>query len=309
MLDLTSWIVSAAVPAAIAALTGLLAIWLRSRSANQDATDSTKRAVALGPLVLSLGWAAAVTAGLLGQRISQGQEGSHWWPDDFEFWQRGYWAIWGVAIVMGATAGLRLRDLPIRWAFAGLLAIATAAVSLPGGESWQDVLPLHQFWMAYLACTGLLGLWALDRLATTRADRWFPLVVLATLAGPMMVAAATYMGLVQWTIAAIASTLPIVLFALLGWLDSRTAVGIAYPAVAFATVMTAAGRFSSYGDHPWWSYLGMSLVPVAVTLVDFPLRNRHGAIRAAVAAVTALLAIGASALLQYRPGDSGVGEW
>jgi hypothetical protein len=310
MLDLASWIVSAAVPLAIAALAGWLAIGLGVRPAadSGNLSKANSRSGFAAPLVLSLGWAAAVTAGLIGQRISQGADGSHWWPEDYDFWQRGYWAIWAAAVLMGATAGVRWRDLPFRWVVAGLLAIGTAAVSVPGGESWIDMLPLHQGWMSLLASTCLLNIWSLDRLSATAADRWFPLVVLATLAGPMTVAAATYMGLVQWTIAAVVATLPIVLFAMLGWIDSRTAVGIAYPAVAFATIMTAAGRFSSYDDLPWWSYLGMLLVPTAIALVDFPLRKRHGAIRAAFAAVTALLLIGLSAWLQYRPGDSGA-EW
>lgn len=308
MLDLASWIVSAAVPLAIAALAGCLEIWLRVRPAEDDSEKMTSRP-GFAPLVLSLGWAAAVTAGLVGQRISQGADGSHWWPDDYDFWQRGYWAIWAAAVAMGVTAGVRWRDLPFRWAVAGLLAIGTAAMSVPGGENWVDMLPLHQGWIALLASACLLNIWSLDRLSATAADRWFPLVVLATLAGPMLVAAATYGALVQWTIAAIAATAPIVIFALLGWIDSRTAVGIAYPAVAFATVMTAAGRFYSYDGHSWWSYLGMLLIPTAVMLVDFPLRRRHGAIRAAVAAATALLLIGLSAWLHYRPADPGAGEW
>ncbi|HEV7280940.1 MAG TPA: hypothetical protein VGN57_12115 [Pirellulaceae bacterium] len=311
MLDLASWIVSAAVPFGVAALAGCLAIWLRARaragSVEGELAGTPTLSDFLAPFVLGLGWTVAVIAGLAGQRWQQGEPALSWWPE--EFWQRGFWAIVAVAVVMGATAGSRLRDLPIRWTLAGVLAIATAAISLAGGEGWDDMLPLHQGWGALLATTCLLGLLALDRLSLTAADRWFPLVVLATLAGPMLVAAATYGALVQWTVAAVAATLPIVLLALLGRIDSRTAAGMAYPAVAFATILMAAGRFRSYDDHPWWTYLGMLLVPVAIVLVDLPLRNRHNGIRAAVAAVTALIALGASALLQYRASDPGAGEW
>lgn len=307
MLDLTDLLVSAAVPFAIAALAACLATSLRKRPAEGELATAKTWFDALAPLTIGLGWTAAVFAALAGQRWQADEPALAWWPE--EFWQHGIWAVLAVAIVMGATAGSRLRDLPLRWIVAGLLAIATAAIGLPGGEGWEDTLPLHQGWAALLASTCLLGLFSLDRLSATGAHRWYPLVVLATLAGPMLVGAATYGALAQWTLAAIAATLPIVLLALAGWIDSRTAAGMAYPAIAFATTMTAAGRFYSYDGHPWWSYLPLLLIPVAIALVDLPIRARHNGIRAAVAAVTALLLIGLSAWLQYRPAEPGAGEW
>jgi hypothetical protein len=308
-MDSIDWIVSAAVPAAIAALAGALSVLLVVRSVEEESSSTAKTGLrfSLAPIVLSLGWAAAVTAGLMGQRLSDDETALAWWPE--EFWQQGYWAIWAVAIVMGATAQAKWRDLPLRWVVAGLLAVGTAAISLPSGEGWDDMLPLHQGWMALLASACLLGVWSLDRLSVAKSDLWFPLVVLATLAGPMAVGASTYGALAQWTLAAIFATLPIVLLALLGWIDSRSAVGIAYPGMAFTTVVMAAGRFYNYEDHPWWSYLGMLLVPTAVLIVDHPLRSRHSAIRAAIAALVAVALLGACAWLQYTPADPEKEEW
>src|SRR5690606_24801714 len=103
-MDISAWLVSGALPAAIAALT----CWWASRWAGIDrgggslvsespleANTSTPPASALtrrqrlAPAVLGLGWAIAVSVALIGQRRLAGDESSHWWPD--EFWQRGYW--------------------------------------------------------------------------------------------------------------------------------------------------------------------------------------------------------------------------
>lgn len=300
-MGMSVWMLSGLVPAIIAAA----ACWCAERLTRHDtaerlaesepaqAADSaatTRRGFA--PAVLSLGWAAAVAAGLVGQRAFAGDESSFWWPEDF--WQRGYWWLLAAALVLGATAWSSVQASPGRWVAAGLLAVGTASTSLPAGEGWEDMLPLHRQWMLLLSGSCLLGFWSLDRLARRRSDRWFPLVVLALLGGPMMVAATTYGALAQWTLAAVSATLPCIVFALAGRL--RAVIAVAYPAVAFATVMTAAGRFYSYEDPPWYSYLGMLLLAPAVAAVDRLIVTRASIARAAVAAGVAVAMITASAL-------------
>ncbi len=309
-MDISAWLVSGALPAAIAAL----ACWWASRLAGSnrggrtDVSESPLEANAstpasgltrrqrLAPPVLGLGWAVAVSVALIGQRWLTGDESSHWWPD--EFWQRGYWWLLIAAAALSSTVWSAHPAAGWRWVAAGVLAMGTASASLPSGEGWEDTLPLHSGWMLLLGIACLLAFWSLDRLARRRSERWFPLVVLAMLAGPMLVAATTYGALVQWTIAAIAATLVCVAFALAGRLPS--AIGITYPASAFFTVMMAAGRFYSYEDHPWWSYLGMLLLAPAVATVDQVIARRSTALRVTVAASVAAALLAASAAWHLR---------
>lgn len=309
-MDISAWLVSGALPAVIAAA----ACWLSYRLAGKGdqaaahaaeplSTVSTGRELTepelngetsrqcLAPAVLGLGWAVAVAAALIGQRQLAGDESSHWWPEDF--WQRGYWWLLLAAVTLSATACAAWAESSSRWVAAGVLAMGTAAGSLPTGEGWEDTFELHAGWMLLLGSACLLAFWSLDRLARRRSERWFPLVVLAMLAGPMLVAATTYGALVQWTIAAIAATLVCVIAALAGRLPGG--IGIAYPAAAFFTVLMAAGRFFSYEDYPWWSYLGMLLLPPAVSGADRLIAHRGTGLRVTVAASLAAALIAASA--------------
>jgi len=279
-MDPTDWLVSGLIPMLIA----LSACWLAGRLSDRLGTapsselpvlhEPTARRTCcsvpwsslLAPAVLGLGWSLAVLAGLVGWRIAGDVETSFLWPEDF--WQRGYISLFAAALLLGTTSWSPVRRAPARWVAAGLLAMVTASLSLPSGEGWEDALPAHQGWGLMLGGSCLLGFCAVDQLAARGADRWLPLVVLAMLAGPMFVAATTYGALAQWTLAAIAATLPCILFAAAGRLRHGVVVGFAYPGVAFATAMIAAGRFFSYENQPWWTYLGMLLVAPAVALVD-----------------------------------------
>jgi hypothetical protein len=239
-----------------------------------------------------------------------GEESSFAWPADF--WQRGYWGIALAAVMLGATASRPLADSGGRWVVAALILFATAAIGLPSGEGWEDMIPLHRGWMLLLGSSGLVGGWSMERMAMRRPnemrdgrdiDRWFPLVILATLAGPMFVAATTYGALVQWTLAAISATAVCVAFAAAGRLPD--AVGIVYPSAVFAIVMVSAGRFYSYEDHPWWSYAGLLWVGPAVSFTDWLVVRRFAGrrplVRMIVAATVSILMIAMSAGLQLAP--------
>lgn len=311
-MDSTAWLVSGLIPMMIA----LSACWLACRLSEGSEAEpppelpvlrdpaSVRRCCGvpwtsiLAPAVLGFGWSLAVLAGLVGWRIAGEYESSFLWPEDF--WQRGYLSLFAATVLLATTTWPPVRRAPARWVSAGLLAMVIASLSLPSGSGWEDALPAHQGWGLMLGGACLLGFWAVDRLAARGSDRWLSLVVLAMLAGPMFVAATTYGALTQWTLAAIAATLPCILFAAAGWLRHGVVVGFAYSAVAFATSMVAAGRFFSYENHPWWTYLAFLLVAPAVALVDRGLSERKTWTRIAVAAFVSagLIAVAAACQLQ-----------
>lgn len=311
-MDSTAWLVSGLVPLLIAVSACWLARRLSDGLGSVPASElpvlrepvsvrtccGVPWASMLAPAVLGFGWSLAVLAGLVGWRISGDGESPFLWPEDF--WQRGYLSLFAAAFLLSTTTWSPVRRAPVRWVAAGLLAMAIASLSLPSGSGWEDTLPAHQGWCLMLGGTCLLGFWAVDQLAARGSDRWLPLVVLAMLAGPMFVAATTYGALAQWTLAAIAATLPCILFAAAGWLRHGVVVGFAYPGVAFATAMMAAGRFFSYENHPWWTYLGMLLVAPAVALVDRGLPERKTWTRIVIAACVSagLIAVAAAFQLQ-----------
>jgi len=309
-MDRTAWLVSGLLPAAITLLACVAAGRFSPRDDPGESTANRSGGFPCGPLILAIGWATAVIASLVGQRIVSGDESSLAWPDDF--WQRGYWGIATAAVLLGATTGRPLADSGGRWVVAALILYATAGIGMPSGEGWEDMIPLHRGWILLLGSSGLVGTWSLERMAMRRPtesrdccgiDRWFPLVILATLAGPMFVAATTYGALVQWTIAAISATAVCAAFAAAGRL--ARAVGIVYPSAVFAIVMVSAGRFYSYEDHPWWSYAGLLWVGPAVSFTDWlavrRLAGRRPLVRMMIAATVSILMIAASAGLQLVP--------
>jgi hypothetical protein len=298
-MDTTAWLLSVLLPALIAAATCWGAnrlssgrpIYPLSRQQIAPGGEATGSTVA-SAAILSFGWAVAVSASLMAKRWAAGEATAFWWPE--EFWQRGFVWLCAAALLLGTTVGSLLERSAGRWVVAGLLAITTAASSVPNGEGWEDTLPLHRQWIALLAGSCLVGLWSLDRFARRNNDRWSPLVVLATLAGPMLVGATTYSGLAEWTMAAIVATVVCAAFAGSGRMVG--AIGIVYPATIFVTVLVAAGRFYSYEDPPWWSYLGILSMAPAVSAADWLVASRPTLVRVAVAASVATLMFAASAL-------------
>lgn len=292
-MDAIIWLVCGVIPATIVLAACLLA------DRRRDLSGSRQPGFAIAATAIGLAWGVAIVAALIGWRIVRGEPWSAVWSDDF--WQRGYLPVLLAAALLGPTGGRVRRDSGGRWVSAALLAMLTAAISLPTGEGWEDTLAHHRGWGLLLATTCLLGFWSCDRLATRDSDRWFPLVLLASLAGPMFVAATTYSALAEWTLAAIFATLPAVVLAGCGRLRHGVAVGLAFPVVAFATSMTAAGRFYSYEDHPWWSYAAMLLVGPAVAAVDSFLTGRSQLLRVAAAAAVAIAVTAVGIAVQLRP--------
>lgn len=292
-MDLSTWLVVGLLPAAIM----LPVVWVAGRTTTASQGDVTPPV--RGVTLLALGWGLAVLAALVGRRLASGDDSFPLWPDDF--WQRSYLSILLSAIILGTTAGPSWRSRTARWMLAGLLAMLTATVCLPAGSGWEDTLPAHQGWSLLLGSSCLLGFFSLDQLAANRSDRWYPLVLLAILAGPMFVAATTYSALAEWTLAAIFATLPVAAWAAIGRLRSDLAVGLAFPVVVFATSMMAAGRFYSFEDQPWWSYAAMMLAGPAVAAVDRLVRTRATGWRMLVAATVAIGVTAIGIAIQLRP--------
>ncbi len=309
-------------PAVVATIT-CLGGWCLERRWQQERLATT---------VVSLGWTAAVFVGLLGIRRLGGDESSLSWPDDF--WQRGYWGMLAVSLFLPWTlwgcccltcccgakresAAAPQRDFAsLRWIVAAVLLFSIAAIALPSGEAWEDTYPLHRTWLVWLGSWGLVIMYSLEKLAirpgVVQAEsnetavtgpqvvwrgtqRWWPLVVLASLAGVVYVTGSAYSALLMWALSAVAATVVCVLFGLA--VSLRSTLGIAYPATVLSLVLFAAGRFYSYEDHSLGSYVGFLVVAPAIGLVDCWLERRVGGQRHGLRAVVA--AIVASALLGW----------
>jgi len=271
-----------AVPALIAGAVGVLAALLAPRLG----TGRWQPALVAG--LTGIGWWVAVVVGIVGRREGQ------WWPD--EFWQFSLLGSLVAAVLLsggvsqGTSSGTHCGDGFGGWTLVGLLAIATAWFALPAGEGWEDMLPLHRHWMGAVAVSGLLNAWAVERLARADAQPWLLWSVVAGLAGPLVLAAATYGALAEAALAAVAATTAFALLTLvpkfrIGWV-------VAFPAVFCIAPLTAAARFYSYEDRPWWLYAVACTIPAIVSLVDLPLRRRPRWLRVGVAAVVAGLLVG-----------------
>jgi len=310
-MEVPQWIVIGLIPAIVSTLgCGLAAVIISRWSGSTAENRIASRRFAppsIAAVVVGCGWALAVAVGLLGQRMIAGDQSAWWWPDDF--WQRGWLGTMAAAILLSGGLGVIGSDAASepsgRWILAALISFATATIGLPSGDGWEDTQSLHRSWLLLLGTSGLVSMWSLDRMARVHPDpattaRWLPLVILAMLGGPLFVAATTYSALTHWTLSAIVATVVCGLFAAFG--RGTSMVAILYPASMFLVVMMSAGRFYSYEDHPWWTYLGFLGVAPAIVCGDWfvtsrqtPLRTRIRVIAAGVIAVTMLVS---SILLQ-----------
>ncbi len=207
--------------------------------------------------------------------------GWQWWPEDA--WRQALWPLLAWALLIGGTALWSGSD-SWRWVLAGLLAMLTAAIAMPGGEGWEDTLGLHRTWSALIGASCLANSFALDRLSKSGGNRWSLLVALAALAGPMAMAAATYGSLAQWAFAMIVATFVIAAFAVFSSEQSGLWAA-AIPATVGGAGIAAAGRFYSYETHPMWLYAIVLFLPVMITAIDLPMRNRNPWIRVIVSGV------------------------
>lgn len=264
------------VPLVITVAAALLAIWIVRR--NHDSAVAGRLATA----AIGLSWCGAVWLSVSARQDWQ------FYPE--EFWRQGTivlvgWAIWSAWCGQAADYGWL-------WVGAGLLAIASAAASLPTGENWQDTYPAHRGWMTAISAACLLNSWSLAVLIHRGAAAWAPLVALAALGGPTILAASTYASLAERGLAAIASTAAICLFALATRRPAMAAASL--PALTLAAGLTAAGDFYSYLEHPQPLFAAILFLPSIVAMIDWPLRSKNGWLRSAVAAIVSATIVGIS---------------
>jgi hypothetical protein len=176
---------------------------------------------------------------------------------------------------------------------AGLLAIVTAMIAMPGGEGWEDTLPLHRTWLSLIAASCLVNSYALERLSKSGGHRWSLLVALAGLGGPMALAASTYGSLAQWGMAMIVATAVIAALAVFSDLDSGLWTA-AIPATVGAAGITAAGRFYTWEAHANWVYAAILFAPAVVALIDLMIRKRSVWLRVGVSAAVSAASVAAS---------------
>ncbi|MEM8668961.1 MAG: hypothetical protein AAGG48_15680 [Planctomycetota bacterium] len=235
----------------------------------------------LDVLVFSLGWWAAIAVSLYGR---QG------WPD--AEWQLCLWPLTAWIVVTwllsfngcSSEAG---RRTDTSW-LACIVAAAsglTAYICLPRGEVWEDTYDLHGPWGILLTLTMMLNAWSLSVMVRRHAERWVMLVALASLGGPVALAAATYGSLTEWSVAMVSAT---IVFTFCGLVFPTSRVWeIAPIASAAGTCVIAAGRFQTFETYPSWLYGTMLFLPSGIAAVDFFVRRQATWKRVSIAGILA----------------------
>ncbi|MFG0264525.1 MAG: hypothetical protein ACF8AM_05155 [Rhodopirellula sp. JB055] len=190
------------------------------------------------------------------------------------------------------------------WLIAGLGSIATAMWTMPTGDGWTDMLPLHRPWMASVAGATLVNVWSLDRMRRSGAAPWVLWVALAGLVAPTLLAASAYGGLAEWMVSALVATLVVAIAAT--WLP-KLHLGRLFPAVLLlAASTTATGRFYTYEEHPAWLYGLILLLPTCVSIPDVWLSKRPTFMRVSIAVTVAAILLGV--IGWFLLGDTMFGE-
>lgn len=199
---------------------------------------------------VAISWWLAVTVSMAAR------QGWNWWPEDA--WRQAIWPLLGWVILAG-TAPKFLQNSWF-WAVAGLLACLTAMMAMPSGEAWSDTYHLHRVWMAAVISSCLINSFSLHAMAKNDSDRWCLLVALAGLGGPLVLAAATYASLAEWTLSIVAVTAVVAAIGI--WPKPKSNVATvnpffwtAFPVVAVSAGIAAAARFYSYEAYPVWVYI------------------------------------------------------
>lgn len=277
-------------PAVIALITVPLALWIGNDSISSAGRQKTAeahrksihRVLSAARLTAAVGWWLATATALWGR------QGWSLWPEDA--WHQAIWPILLFAAALAATLRVGIENSGGRWVVAALLASGIAMVTMPSGEGWTDMLPLHRTWIPAVLASCLVNAWAIDRLAQSGGERWSLWVVLAGLAAATLLAASTYGALAEWGLAAIAVTSVLAVAASLKPF-TRLAVAAAYPAVATSASIAASAHFYSYEEHPWWVSGLILFLPLIVVIIDHPLRQRNVWLRVVVAAIAASILI------------------
>lgn len=237
-----------------------------------------------GNVVVAGGWWLAVTIALAAR------QGWQWWPEDA--WRQAIWPILAWAILFSGAVQQQLHR-PWVWVVAGGLASATALIAMPGGDEWSDTYHLHRIWMCAVATSCLLNGFAISCMAGHAAERWVLLVALTAPAGSLLLAGGAYGSLAEWTLAIIVATISVAVCSMFpasirGWV-------VAFPVFAAASGVTAAARFYSYQELPYWVY-GVALYgPTLVAIFDSSIRGRPTWLRVTVSGVVSLALLGSCA--------------
>lgn len=237
-----------------------------------------------------LGWSSAVAACMLARQELD-------WSA-LESWQIVLAPIFVSSLLLVGCSWAPAKDPSIDaknhfgfwWLVAGLGSIATAMWTMPTGDGWTDMLPLHRPWMASVAGATLINIWSLDRMRRNGAASWVLWVALAGLVAPTLLAASAYGGLAEWMVSALVATF---VFAIAASLMSKSNIGRLFPAVLLlAASTTATGRFYTYEEHPAWLYGLILLLPTCISIPDVWLKNRPTFMRVSIAVAFAVILLG-----------------
>jgi len=292
--NLLTWCVLA--PASFAVLGSLCGWWIDRKLVSGAECQSDGQTLSLSSGMIACGWWAAICAGFYSS------DSVALWPE--EAWARALWPVLAAAIfvsphfkpsgipsdaVFSPNHSVR-SDTPGLWVLVSLIAVATASLVMPTGEGWDDMIPLHQPWIAAVALATICNSFALHRMSQRGANRWLPLVMLAGLASSTLICASAYGALAQACFAAIVATAVIAIFSAGGKLLAPAALIL--PCSLFATTMIAAGRFYSYAEIAPGDYAIAMFAPAIIALVDRIFTNKSPALRISIAATTAIAIVG-----------------
>jgi hypothetical protein len=206
------------------------------------------------------------------------------WPADA--WQRAFWPIAATSLIL---AILHDRDEAnsMRWLVACVGCGLTAYVTVPTGEDWQDIFPIHRDWMLLVTISSFSNIWSLLHLQKRDATTWAGWVSTAGIAGSLLFAGGVFAGLAEWIAAALVTTIVATIFT--AWPRMAGGASLIYPASLFMASTTATARFYSWDTQSTWVLALILFVPSIVTLIDLPIRNRSGKYRIPIAAATAII--------------------
>ncbi len=175
---------------------------------------------------------------------------------------------------------------------------------MPSGESWSDAVPQHRYWLPLVAMAAIANHWALRQLILRDAGRWVALVALASLAGPLLLCAASYSALLNVCLAVSTTVAIIAIAALLGFVVHVQ--GILLPTALCASAMSGSAKFFSYDEPSAINYGLAMFLPVLVDALDRPLRGKPTWLRVFVAGTVCCAVV---LLLGYRILGSNNEEW
>jgi len=292
-------------PAVIAGVAAFIAAVFARRSSNESVTSSQPIDAELvdtadifrdsrGGTITVAGWCVAVAASLAVRQWAGDQRGWIAAITDGEAWQQTLWPMTVFGLTLAVTTRCGWRSGTSRCWTAGILAAVAAYAVLPGGDGWQDLLPLHRPWAALVVASCLANAWGLERFARSGASRWCLLVLLAGMAVPALLGALSYAAPAEFTVSGIAATFACLVVMTLWDRFAKVPAAlftVIYPGSVMIATMTTTARFYTWEDHPAWLY-GIGLFsPAILAVVDAPISAKSVRVRLPIAATLAVLLI------------------